>query len=121
MAARAVSRKQPMTTETALQTDIATLRAWLPTVAVDYLDLRDGKGSEWATVMSVATYCLNRNLGRDEFISLVTGSDLGWAFATEDGRDRSARLHERLCKAWDRAEDHWNPPIGNKADLRVRL
>ncbi|MFR9803192.1 hypothetical protein ACL02T_12940 [Pseudonocardia sp. RS010] len=100
---------------------LAELRAQLPAKARAYLDLEDSKYSEWATVCSIATYCMNAELTEDDFVTLVLGSDFADILASENGRDRSERLHQRLGKAWAAVEEAWQPPIGSKQDLRERL
>lgn len=99
---------------------IADLRSRLPQPAIDLLDRRDGKYSEWATASGLAMHCLNAEVSEDEFVAVVSESDFAYDFATENGRDRSNRLESRLRKVWARAEADWNPPL-SAGDVRQRL
>lgn len=97
------------------------LRSRLPADTVDLLDGRDGRYSEWSAACTIATQAMNAGLTEDEFIQLVEDSDFAYAFATENGRDRSDRLRSRLLKVWDRVEQVWTPPLGSAADVRDKL
>ncbi len=109
-----------MTNETSSNPQIDSLRSRLPVVAIRLLDCKDGKYSEWATASSIAMHCMNAGFTEDEYIEFVSASDFAYEFASENGRDRTDRLHSRLSKVWTRAEDNWNPPLP-QGDLRVRL
>lgn len=87
------------------------LRERLPEKAIALLDCRDEKHSEWATATAIAMHCLNAGFTEDEFYELVSGSEFSYRFASENGRDRSNRLENRLRKAWRKAEEGWNPPL----------
>lgn len=100
---------------------IPELRQRLPQQAIDLLDRQDERHSEWATACAAAMYAMNAGLTEDEFVTVAASSDFACEFATENGRDRSNRLHSRLAKAWSRAEDGWNPPISDRNDVRQRL
>ena len=98
------------------------LRERLPQAALDLLDCKDGRYSEWATACAIAMYAMNAGFTEDEFVCLVTGSDFAYVFVTEDhGRDRSNRLESRLRKVWSRVDDGWNPPLGSVEDVRRKL
>ncbi|NVN51306.1 hypothetical protein [Mycolicibacterium hippocampi] len=97
------------------------LRDRLPQQALDLLDCKDGRYSEWATACSVATYAMNAGFTEDEFVAVAAASDFAYEFATENGRDRSTRLESRLSKAWGKVEDAWNPPLGSAEEVRHKL
>jgi len=101
---------------------VTELRAWLPQQALDLLDCKDGRYSEWATASAVCMHAMNAGLSEAEFVAVTAESDFAYQFATEDhGRDRSNRLASRLSKVWSRCEDDWNPPLGSAEDVRHKL
>lgn len=97
------------------------LRSKLPAGALELLDCEDSRYSEWATASALAMYALNAGMDENEFVELVSMSDFAADFATENGRDRSGRLENRLRKVWHKAEDDWNLPIGGVANVRTRI
>lgn len=101
--------------------DTEALRNKLPQEAIDLLDTQDGRYSEWATASALAMHALNAEFSEDEYVAVVSESDFAYEFATENGRDRTDRLESRLRKAWNRAEENWNPPLGDTDRVRLRL
>lgn len=101
--------------------ELARLRARVPEAARNLLDGKDGRYSEWATACAIATYAMNADLTEGEYVTLVSESAFADEFATENGRDRSARLENRLRKAWEKVEDFWMPPFGDIEMVRAKL
>lgn len=93
----------------------------LPARALALLDTTDGGYTEWSTVTSVALYAINAGYTESEFVRLVSESPFAYYLATTDGRDRSRRLEGRIRKAWEWAEEVWNPELGSVEDVRDKL
>lgn len=93
----------------------------LPAKALALLDTTDGRYTEWSTATTLALYAINADYTEDEFVRLVAESPFAYYLATENGRDRSRRLEGRLRKAWEWAEDTWNPALGSVEDVREKL
>ncbi|CAN5352683.1 hypothetical protein BH11ACT6_BH11ACT6_01720 [soil metagenome] len=100
---------------------MSSLRDRLPQKAVDLLDGATGKYTTWDTVCAVAMHMMNAGFTEDEFIAVVSGSDLAEEFVTENGRTRLHRLESRLSKVWSRAYDAWDVPLGSAEDVRHKL
>lgn len=102
-------------------TEVADLRARLPQPVLDLLDGADGKYDIWSTVSAVAMRMMNAGFTEDEFIAVVSASDLAYEFVSESGRTRWYRLESRLAKVWSRVDDAWNPPLGSLDEVRRKL
>lgn len=83
------------------------LRAELPKQAREYLDAnkRHDSGS-WATLVSIAMYCVTARFMYDEFRYLVLESD----FAGTTSLLAPGKREKQCQAAWGFAEDNWEPP-----------
>lgn len=84
------------------------LRSLLPKRALGYLDGNDRhENGSWATLLSIATYCVTAGLVYEEFKYLVLDSDFGGSTSLLAPGKR-----EKQClEAWGHAQDNWTEPV----------